>query len=315
MDWLEMKLFFEKEDLDRAIGAFYDAGLEEFAVEDPEELEDFLEHSPYYDYVEDEVLKMRQKKPAVTFYLPQDGETQVRLKEIENALESAGVTYTKQQTGLKEEDWANNWKQYFKPLRVGEKLYIKPSWETLEDDEGRMVLEIDPSSSFGTGGHATTQLTLELLEKELHPGAKVLDMGCGSGILGVAAMLLGAGQVTGVDIEEDAMLTSRENARRNGVAQEKFSLYCGNVLEDAALLENISREPYDVVLANIVANVVIAMAPLFYRLLKEDGVLLASGIIEEREQEVMDALSRAGFCDLELVEREDWAAVRGRKGK
>ena len=156
-------------------------------------------------------------------------------------------------SSINEQDWANNWKKYFKPIPVGERLLIKPSWEDVEDAQGRVILEIDPSSSFGTGTHATTQLCMEQLEKYLRPGDDVLDMGCGSGILGVAAMLLGAGSVTGVDIEQNAVETALENARRNGISQALLSVRQGNILEDSALRKTIGARQYDVILANIVA--------------------------------------------------------------
>ena len=173
---------------------------------------------------------------------------------------------------------------------------------------GRRVLEIDPSSSFGTGTHETTRLCMEELEKAVKPGAKVLDMGCGSGILGVSAMLLGAGSVVGVDIEEDSIRVSRENAERNGISAERFTLYRGNVLQDAALRETI-RDGYDVVVANIVADVVIAMCPLFGEYLKESGTLITSGIITERMEDVKAAILAAGFVIKKISEKGEWVAI------
>ena len=147
------------------------------------------------------------------------------MRRVAEQAEQSGAAVRIETAGLREEDWMNNWKQYFKPTEIGKKILIKPSWETIAEGNRRIVLEIDPSSSFGTGTHETTRLCIEALEDLVQPGAAVLDMGCGSGILAVAAMLLGAGSVTGVDIEEDSIRVSRENAARNGIGEEHFRLF------------------------------------------------------------------------------------------
>ena len=186
---------------------------------------------------------------------------------------------------------------------------IKPSWESFEDEGERIILEIDPASSFGTGQHHTTRLCLELLEKNLNKGDKLLDMGCGSGILSIGAMLLGAESAVAVDIEENAAATAMENALKNNISPESYRTYYGNILTDDKLADEIDTK-YDVITANIVADVLIAMKDYFVRYIKDGGVLIVSGIIEERMDEVITALESVGFMNPEVNLREGWAAVK-----
>ena len=208
---------------------------------------------------------------------------------------------------VKEEDWANNWKQYFKPMNVGKKLLVKPSWEDVTDNS-RVILEIDPASSFGSGQHYTTKLCLEYLDELDLKNKKILDLGCGSGILSIAAMLLGSESAIAVDIEENAMKTASENAAINHIPAEKYTAMCGNVISDPALVEKIGTG-YDIITANIVADILIAMKDLFYKFLKPEGTLIISGIISERKNEVTDAVEAAGFRICDVREQNDWAAV------
>lgn len=170
------------------------------------------------------------------------------------------------------------------------------------------MLEIDPASSFGTGQHHTTRLCLELLEQLMHPGDRVLDLGCGSGILSIGALLLGASGATAVDIEENAAATATENARKNHIDPTLYRVFCGNVLEDETLCREIG-DGYDLICANIVADVLIAMKQLFRQFLRPEGTLIVSGIIMERRDEVLDQLKKAGFALLEVREKEGWAAA------
>lgn len=209
---------------------------------------------------------------------------------------------------VREEDWANNWKQYFKPLTVGERLVIKPSWEEYDPTDGRTVLEIDPASSFGTGQHNTTQLCLELIEKNLRDDDRVLDLGCGSGILSIAAVLLGADSATAVDISQNSVETAKENASKNNIPTEKYTAYCGDIISDNALVEKIGGE-FDIIAANIVADVLIAMSPLFEKFLKKGSKLILSGIIIERADEVIEAVKSKGYTLVEIREKDGWAAV------
>ena len=313
MEWQQVKITIDANDIDTVMGALIMAGITGLEIEDPREFDEFLENSCYYDYIEDDVMKLKDSPAAIKIYLPENAQGQEMLSSVKGELSRLLTDYDVKSElsfiGMKEEDWANNWKKYFKPIKIGKKLIIKPSWEELKDDEGRTVLEIDPSSSFGTGTHATTQLCLEALEDVVNEGDDVLDMGCGSGILSVGALLLGAKTVTGVDIEEASIDVSMENARRNGIKSDRFMLHCGNVLSDEGLADEIGKKQYDVVVANIVADVVIAMSALFKRYLKKDGTLITSGIITERIDDVVLALLKAGFIIKEIRPKDDWAAV------
>ena len=191
---------------------------------------------------------------------------------------------------------------------MGEKLVIKPSWEDYDKNDDRTILEIDPASSFGTGQHNTTQLCLELIEKNLRDGDRVLDLGCGSGILSIAAILLGAEEVTAVDISQNSVETAKENASKNNISEEKYTAYCGDIISNEKLVEKIGGG-FDLIAANIVADVLIAMSPLFEKFVKKGGTLILSGIITERADEVVEAVKSKGYTMLELREKDGWAAV------
>lgn len=206
---------------------------------------------------------------------------------------------------IRQEDWENNWKQYFKPFRVGETFLIKPSWEQCEPEEGRRILEIDPSSSFGTGTHNTTQLCICELERLVKSGDRLLDMGCGSGILSVAAHMLGAEDVTAVDIDPNAVRIAAENAEKNG-----FALHTGvgDVIGDAELSARIGGD-YDIIVANIVADVIMGMQDILKSKLKREGTLIVSGIIAPRADEVQASLLGAGFVLDRRDQSGDWVAM------
>ena len=210
----------------------------------------------------------------------------------------------------RQEDWEWGWKQYFKPFPVGHSFMIKPSWETVDDAQGRRILEIDPASSFGTGSHDTTQLCMCALEDNVKPGDTVLDMGTGSGILAIAAAMLGAEVRTVVDIDENCLRTAQENAEKNHVSIGRG--LCGDALRDEKLAEDIGSG-YSVIVANIVADVIIGMAPMFFAKTAEGGTLICSGILNERADEVRAALEKAGFEVVNHAKSDDWSAFTAKK--
>lgn len=309
-----MKMILAPDALEALVTALAAEGLTRIAVEDPRELKELLEGSVYYDYVEEEVSEKVDGDASVTVYLPeneQGADMQAAAnRAVSRAEETSGAKISVELIGIREEDWANNWKKYFKVTPVGSRLVIKPSWEKMDEKfADRTVLEIDPSSSFGTGTHDTTRLCLEFLDAEIEGGEKVLDMGCGSGILSVAAALLGAESITAVDIEQNATEITKENMQRNSIPDEKYSVHYANVLEDEKFAEKIAQTKHDVILANIVADVVMAMADIFMRCIKPDGKLIVSGIIIERLDEVRECLKAHGF-EAELTRMtKDWAAM------
>ena len=317
MNWTEVSIFTTTEGIESVCGCLLNIGIGGFVVKDAQDFEDFLNNkSANWDYIDDDLMGLKNCETSVTVYLPENAQGAENLISIKSELQRLKAFDNENVFGrleitlnnVKEEDWANNWKQYFKPLTVGKKLLIKPSWETYDKNDGRTILEIDPASSFGTGQHNTTQLCLEFLEKTINENDRILDLGCGSGILSIAAVLLGAGEVTAIDIEENAVNIAKENALKNGISSDKYTAYCGNIISDIDLLNKIGTG-YDIILANIVADVLIGMSPLFKKLLKPDGKLIMSGIISERQNEVVDAVKLYGFTLENAVEKELWAAV------
>lgn len=320
MNWTQVDIYTTTEAIDLLSSKIQDLGIRGCMVQDAQDFQEFLEQKDgRWDYLEDGLMELAHCETCITVYLPEDGqgaETLSALRDMLAQLRAADPEHIygrleMQCSGIREEDWANNWKQYFKPFPVGKKLYIKPSWETpTAEAAGRTVLEIDPASSFGTGQHHTTRLCLELMESEIQPGAtRLLDLGCGSGILFIGGLLLGAKSAYAVDIEENAVRIAGENAAENHLDPDSYTISCGNVITDAALTEAIGTG-YDVITANIVADVIKAMAPLFPRFLKPDGTLILSGIITERADEVLETVTAQGFAVLEKREASGWYAVK-----
>jgi len=318
MEWTEVNIYTTTEGIELLCSKLGDIGIKGFSIKDPEDFKEFLENkNGQWDYIDDDLMGLSECETCITVYIPSNGQGAEMLIAIKSMLAELKAADTEgaygrleaEMSSIREEDWANNWKQYFKPFKVGEKLVIKPSWEDYDNSDGRIILEIDPASSFGTGKHHTTRLCLEVLEKYLNKGDRLLDMGCGSGILSIGAMLLGAKSAVAVDIEENAAVTAMENAVKNHISPDVYKTYFGNILTDEKLADEID-DKYDIIAANIVADVLIAMKESFLRYLKKGGILIVSGIIEERMDEVIDALKSVGFKDPEPEVREGWAAVK-----
>ena len=317
MNWTEVSIFTSTEGIEPVCGRLLGVGVTGFVIRDAKDFEDFLnDKTGNWDYIDDDLMNLKDCETTVTFYLADNSQgadmlamvrsemAELKNMDEENTFGRLEVTLA----NVKEEDWANNWKQYFKPIEIGSRLLIKPSWENYDSSDSRTVLEIDPASSFGTGQHNTTRLVLEFIEENMQTGAKVLDLGCGSGILSIAALLLGAERATAVDIDLNSVKIARENAEKNHIPSEKYATHCGNIVTDSALRSEIGSG-YDLITANIVADVIIAMSGLFREFLKSDGKLIVSGIITERSDEVLQKLDECGFKLVTLKESEGWAAA------
>lgn len=318
MNWMEINIYTSEKGIDLICAELVGIGIKGFVINDPDDFNEFLENKDgKWDYIDENLMQLAENEASVTVYIPENSqgyETFGMLKsEIDKIKQSDALgdfgRLEIETKNVKEEDWAHNWKKYFKPFNIGKRLAVKPSWEEYENTENRLVVEIDPASSFGTGQHNTTRLCMEFLEQTVQEGDKVLDLGCGSGILSVTALLLGAERVTAVDIEEHASKTAVENIGKNGASEDKYTVYCGNVLNDEQLVSSIGNG-YDVVIANIVADVIIGMKKLFGRFLTHDGVLIVSGIISERKDEVINELETEGFLVKEINEKDGWVAIQ-----
>ena len=316
MNFMQIDVYTKSEAVDVLVMRLSELGITGFVIHDSADFDEFLENKDAnWDYVDDELMGLKTVPTHITLYLQDNPQGLETLTELKGALadfkaESPDFygSLEIKIDNVKEEDWANNWKQYYKPFNVGEKLIIKPSWENVENTGGRKILEIDPASTFGTGQHHTTKLVMERLEKIVNEGDRVLDLGCGSGILSIAALLFGAESAVMVDIFENAVKTAGENVEKNGFDKNRYTAYCGNVIEDSALRERIGGG-YNVIAANIVADVIIAMSGLFGDFLAKDGTLIVSGIITERLPEVLTALEGNGFKVVSLSEEEGWNAI------
>ena len=321
MEWNELKIFTSNMGIDPLCGVLANIGADGFVIDDPADFDEFIaDKTSNFDYVAEDLFQP-DREPSVTVYLPGNAQgaemfslIKAELTRLKNDDKNKNFGRLEYESGsINEEDWANNWKQYFKPIEAGARLVIKPSWEDYDNKDNRIIVEIDPASSFGTGQHATTRLCLELLQDVVGEGCTMLDLGCGSGILSAAgALLLKQGHVTAVDIQENAVTTTEKNMSANKIAPERYTVICGNVLEDGALADKICEETggFDVITANIVADVIIAMKDLFARFLKPCGTLIVSGIISERGDEVENVLNKAGFKTVRTRENDDWKAFQ-----
>ena len=313
MNWLELHIDTTNAFLETLETTLSALGVDGLVISDETEFQDFLENNrQYWDYVDEELEKSMSGKSRVTFYLEANEDGLAKVGEVRIALEQLKAQHTGCGTLLmtmntmQNEDWENNWKQYYKPMEIGERLLVIPEWEQAETN-GRVPLILDPGLTFGTGSHATTRLCLTALEKAVKGGETVLDLGCGSGILSIAALKLGASEATAVDIDDKCLTVAYDNAALNGIGKDTYTVKVGDILSDEKVQAEIGGG-YDIVLANIVSDVIIALAPRVHTLVKEGGLFLCSGIIDTRAEEVKGKLLEAGLTILEERSSEGWFA-------
>ena len=301
-NWTELTISVPVADTDRAADIANMTVPYGLYIEDYSDLEEGAREIAHIDLIDEELLARDRTRSLIHIYLEPDVNPAEALAFLQERLSVAGIDNALSTRTVRESDWANNWKQFFKPLPVGEKLLILPTWETDENKDGRAVLHIDPGMAFGTGGHETTRLVLETLEKTVKEGDRFLDIGCGSGILSIAALLLGAACAFGVDIDPLAVKTARENGALNDMVAPRYEIVEGD------LADKVTGQ-YEVVAANIVADAIIALSPAVPAFLKEGGVYVVSGIIDVREADVVTALDACGFAVSERYEQRGWVCL------
>lgn len=299
MQWTDVVVTVPRACADDAVAAATTLAQGGLYIEDYADLEEQVLAIAHVDLIEADLLAKPRDEVKIHLYLAPQQNAAETVEQLQNLLLQAGVTFALETSGVQQEDWENSWKQYYHPIEIGRRLAVAPSWEAYKSN--RVTLRLDPGMAFGTGTHETTFLCLELLDTLVQGGETVLDIGTGSGILAVAALLLGAKSALGVDIDPMAVQTAAENAERNGV-QQQFTVKVGN-------LADYTTGQYDIITANIVANAIIQLAPAAAPLLAPGGKLIASGIIEERLPEVVAALEQSGLCIAEQHLKNGWVAL------
>ena len=313
MHWLELHIDTNHTGLDPVTALLSALDIDNVMIDDEEEFHAFLEETrPHWDYVDEDLEREMRGKSRVTFYLLAGDTGFAKLAEVRVALQAlkesrsdcGSLLLTLEE--VQDADWETSWKQYYKPLKIGERLLVIPQWETAELN-GRVPLILDPGLTFGTGSHATTRLCLTALEKAVQGGERVLDLGCGSGILSIAALRLGAASARAVDIDEQCLTVARDNAALNNIGPDRYTVEVGDLLTDEDFRASLGGG-YQIVLANIVADVIIALAPLVRSLMAEGGWFLCSGIIDTRADEVAEKLRATGLILAQRQESEGWCA-------
>ena len=310
--WLEVVINTTPDKLDSVTAKLIAAGMDGLVIEDEADFLQFLENNKaYWDYVDQELLDRMKGVTRVKFYVTDNEAGHDQLKQYTAKLDCEYVTST-----LEENDWAYSWQKYYKPLVIGQRLYIVPEWEKDKAvPAGRCPLYLNPGLTFGTGSHASTQLCLEGVEEHTVPGKGVIDLGCGSGILSIAALALGASHAVAVDIDPKAVDVAYENAALNGIGKDRYLVRAGNVIADTALANELAQEKYHLVLANIVADVIIPLSVRVPAMLEEDGIFLCSGIIDTRAHEVENALKKNGLTVTRKREKNGWVALEAKLTK
>ena len=306
MAWLEITIDTTAEKIESAVTTLTARGFADLVIEDQEEFETFLEENrAYWDYIDEELQEKLQGLSHIKLYL--EDTDKAGMDRLEKALQELKLEMSVSQ--LPDTDWAESWKDNYPPQEVGQSLVVLPYWRADEETPRRKVI-LDPGLTFGTGAHPSTQMVMEFMEQLVRPGNACLDLGSGSGILSLTALALGAGSAVGVDIDPKAEDIARENAAYNGFGAEVFTALTGNVTEDKALMTSLAEKSWDMVLVNIVADVIIGLAPTLPHFLGKDTVLLCSGILDVRLGDVTAALEAAGIRVEEVKAKEDWRSIR-----
>ena len=311
LKWLEVAIPTTPDKLDEVTAKLTAAGMTGLVIEDEADFLNFLEQNrQYWDYVDQELLDRMKGVTRVKFYVTDDADGHAQLDAYTRGLDCEFTT-----TPLTDNDWAYSWQKYYKPLVIGQRLYVVPEWERDKPvPDGRVPFYLNPGLTFGTGSHASTQLCLEGVEEHTRQDCTVLDLGCGSGILSIAALCLGAKEAIAVDIDPKAVDVAYENAALNGIDRDQYLVRAGDVLTDRSLANELAQQRYDLVLANIVADVIIPLSVQVPNLMAPGGTFLCSGIIDTRAPEVEAALKRNGLTVTRKREKNGWVALEAKLG-
>ena len=316
-EYLQIKILTTHDGIEPVCDRLTGIGLEGFIIEDFEDFESFLkENTQYWDYVDDDLMAQKKGSYSVSVFIPENEQANDSVLIIRQELESLRQILPAVNPGTLEvivtpqnkQDWENEWKKYYKPFTVGKRLFVVPAWESADNPGGRIIFKNNPGSAFGSGSHQSTRLCMEALEQHVKSGDTVLDLGCGSGILSIISALLGANDVYGIDIDPNAIMVSRRNAELNNVGEiTRFD--AGNVLSDPDNALGLKANAYSIVAANIVADVIMALAPGIKGLLCDDGVFIAGGIIDIRLDEVSAVLRQSGLEIVQTRQDEGWCCA------
>jgi len=317
MEYLELTVATDAASIDAVAQALTAGGFADLVIEDQAEFESFLEDNrAYWDYIDEDLQQQLQGLSQIKLYLEkQDTESMDRLEALLQKLRTSGQ-YGELEltvTPLAQTDWSESWKDNYPPEPVGKNLMVLPYWLEQSQAQGRLPVILDPGLTFGTGAHPSTQMVMEFMEDLDLQGKSCLDLGSGSGILSITALRLGASAATGVDIDPKAEAVARENAGYNGFAAPEFTALTGNVTADKALMKQLCQDSYQFVLVNIVADVIIGLAPVLPEFMGEDTVLLLSGILDTRLEDVLLALKKENLTVVDRKAREDWRCLKVRK--
>lgn len=301
MDWTELTIQIPIANLETATAIAQMTVPYGVYIEDYSDMEQQVHEMAHVDLIDEELLRRDRDHALIHIYISPDENPAEALSFLQQQLTACSIPHQLMRENVREEDWATAWRQYYKPVRVGQKLMVVPSWEQYQAQEGDVVITLDPGMAFGTGTHATTRLCMRLIEQYLIPGQDMLDVGTGSGILAVTALKLGARKAVGVDIDATAVRVAGENAALNGV-EDNLSVICGDLACDV-------KGSFQLITANIVADIIIRLTPDVPPLLKEGGTFVVSGIIDSREQNVRDALQANGFHVISSLTEGGWVAL------
>ena len=310
MAWLEITIDTVSDKIESTAAALTAAGFSDLVIEDQMEFESFLDQNrEYWDYIDEDLQQKLQGLSHIKLYLEDTDRS--GLERLQQRVDQLGLTMNVEK--MAEVNWEESWKDNYPPQEVGKNLVVLPYW--LEDSyEGsRTPIILDPGLTFGTGAHPSTQMVMEAMEETVKPGFRCLDLGSGSGILSLVALRLGAGSAIGVDIDPKAENIARENAAYNHFGAPKFTALTGNVTEDTGLMTRLSADEYDLVLVNIVADVIIGLAPVLPNFLTEKSTLICSGILDTRLDDVAAALTAAGLTITAIRAKEDWRSVTAKR--